>query len=449
MSTILIRRGHLIDPAAGIDAPKDIVLKDGRVAEVAAPGKSSLEKASPDKSKSSPAFEIIDANGLTVAPGLIDIHVHLREPGQGHKETIASGTAAAAAGGFTSVAAMPNTTPTNDTPEITRWMQAPERGASVRVFPIGAATRAIKGETLNDFAALKAAGAVAVTDDGHPILKDNIMREVLLNATRNGLSVIQHAEDTRLTGGCSMNAGPMAFRLGLRGMPPEAEYGLVERDIRLVTELARDTKNAHAHLHVAHTSTAQAVAAVRQARRNGLRVTCEVAPHHFLLTEEHVGEYSTNAKMNPPLRSAQDRDAMIQGILDGVVDAIATDHAPHAAHEKEVEFERAPNGITGLESALGLCLRWLHGEWKLPLGRVLSLLSAQPAALLNLRGRGTLTVGSYADVLIFDPKAEWTFHAKDSRSKSKNTPFDGWTMQGKVHTTISEGRIVFQSKSDV
>ena len=446
MKTILIRSGHLIDPAASIDAPKDIVLKDGRVAEVAEPGKTMLGKA-----KAGPDLEIIEAKGLTVAPGLVDIHVHLREPGQGHKETIATGTAAAAAGGFTSVAAMPNTTPTTDTPEITRWMQAPERGATIRVFPIGAATRAIKGEVLNDYAALKAAGVVAVTDDGHPILKDSIMREVLINATRNGLSVIQHAEDTRITGGCSMNAGATAFRLGLRGMPPEAEYGLVERDIRLVSELTTTTNGtkgrpgAQPHLHVAHTSTAQAVAAVRQARRNGLRVTCEVAPHHFLLTEEHVGAYDTNAKMNPPLRSAADRDAMIQGILDGVVDAIATDHAPHASHEKEVEFERAPNGITGLESALGLSLRWLHHEWKLPLSRVLSLLSAQPAALLGLRGRGTLTVGSFADVVVFDPKAEWVFRARNSKSKSKNTPFDGWTMHGKVLWTISEGRVAYNA----
>jgi dihydroorotase len=433
MSTILIRGGHLIDPAAGIDARMDIVLRDGRVAQI----------APPDTAAAEPDAEIIDATGLTVAPGLVDIHVHLREPGQGHKETIATGTAAAAAGGFTSVAAMPNTVPTNDSPEITRWMQAPERGASVRVFPIGAATRGLKGEVLNDYAALKAAGAVAVTDDGHPILRDEIMREVLVRATRQGLSVIQHAEDTRMTGGCSMNAGPTAFRLGLRGMPPEAEYGLVERDIRLVAELSEN--GIGPHLHVAHTSTAQAVAAVRQARRNGLRVTCEVAPHHFLLTEEHVGAYDTNSKMNPPLRSAADREAMIQGILDGVVDAIATDHAPHAAHEKEVEFERAPNGITGLETALGLSLRWLHREWKLPISRVIHLLSARPAELLDLRGRGTLAVGSFADVVIFDALKEWTFHARNSKSKSKNTPFDGWTMQGKVHWTISEGRVVFMS----
>jgi dihydroorotase len=446
LSTILIKGGHLIDPAAHVDGLKDVVLVDGRVSEVAEPGKTSLGKGAATKGKAESNIQVIDAKGLTVAPGLIDIHVHLREPGQGHKETIATGTAAAAAGGFTAVAAMPNTTPTNDSPEITRWMQAPERGASVRVFPIGAATRAIKGEVLNDYAALKAAGVIAVTDDGHPILKDSIMRQVLTNATRLGLPVIQHAEDTRLTGGCSMNAGAMAFRLGLRGMPPEAEYGLVERDIKLVAEISREVSGHKvAHLHVAHTSTAQAVAAVRQARRNGLRVTCEVAPHHFLLTEEHVGAYDTNAKMNPPLRSAADRDAMIQGILDGVVDAIATDHAPHASHEKQVEFERAPNGITGLETALGLCMRWLHHEWKMPVSRVLSLLSAQPAALLGLKGRGTLTVGSYADVMIFDPKAEWAFQAKDSKSKAKNTPFDGWTMQGKVRWTISEGRVVYTS----
>ena len=435
MTDLLIRNGHLIDPAAGVDAAKDILLRDGRVAEVASPGKIKLTNGNA-------GAQVLDAKGLTVAPGLIDIHVHLREPGQTHKETIATGTAAAAAGGFTAVAAMPNTVPVNDSPEITRWMQAPERNAAVRVFPIGAATRGSKGEALNDFAALKAAGAVAVTDDGHPILKDNIMRETLAAAARVGLSVIQHAEDTRMTQGASMNAGPTAFKLGLRGMPPEAESSLVERDIRLVTEL----RDPRVHLHVAHTSTAAAVAAVRQARRNGLRVTCEVAPHHFLLTEEHVGLYNTHAKMNPPLRSAADRDAMLEAILDGVVDAIATDHAPHASHEKEVEFEHAPNGITGLETALGLCLRWLHQEARLPIGRILSLLSAQPAALLGLKGRGTLTVGSFADLVVFDPKAEWVWRAADSRSKSRNSPFDGWTMQGKVRWTISEGRIAYASE---
>ena len=437
MTALVIRGGHLIDPAAGIDSLKDVLLKDGRVAEIAAPG----------KLKPADGAEVLDATGLTVAPGLIDMHVHLREPGQGYKETIATGTAAAAAGGFTSAAAMPNTAPVNDSPEVTRWMLAPERGVVIRVFPIAAATRGSKGETINDFAALKSAGAVAVSDDGLPILKDSVMRETLAAAARVGLSVIQHAEDTRLTqvGGknASMNLGPTSFRLGLRGWPNEAESGIVERDIRLVSEL----RDARAHLHVAHTSTAAALNAVRQARRNGLRVTCEVAPHHFLLTDEHVGFYDTNAKMCPPLRAAADRDAMIEAILDGVVDAIATDHAPHAVHEKEVEFENAPNGITGLETAFGLCLHWLHKEWKMPLGRVLSLLSAQPAALLNLKGRGTLAVGSFADVVIFDPRAEWTYNARQTKSKSRNTPFDGWKMQGKVRWTISEGRIAYKSES--
>ena len=431
MNALAICGGRLVDPAAGVDAAKDILLKDGRVAEIAGPG----------KLKGKNGAEVLDATDLVVAPGLIDIHVHLREPGQAYKETIATGTAAAAAGGFTSVAAMPNTTPVNDSPEITRWMQAPERGAQVRVFPIAAATRGSKGETINDFAALKAAGAVAVTDDGKPILRDGMMRETLAAAARAGLTVIQHAEDTRMTQGASMNLGPVSFKLGLRGMPPDAESSLVERDIRLVSEL----RDAHAHLHVAHLSTAAALAAVRQARRNGLRVTCEVAPHHFLLTEEHVGLYNTHAKMNPPLRSAADRDAMIEGILEGIVDAIATDHAPHAMHEKEVEFEHAPNGITGLETALGLCLRWLRTEWKLPLGRVLSLLSAQPAALLGLKGRGTLAVGSFADAVVFDPKAQWVYKATESKSKAKNTPFDGWTMEGKVRWTVSEGRVAYTS----
>ncbi len=431
MTALVIGGGHLIDPAAGVDALKDVLLKEGRVAEIASPG----------KLKSANGAEVLDATGFHLAPGLVDMHVHLREPGQGYKETIASGTAAAAAGGFTSVAAMPNTTPVNDSPEITRWMQAPERGAQVRVFPIAAATRGSKGEALNDYAALKSAGAVAVTDDGRPILKDNIMHEALAAAARVGLTVIQHAEDTRVTNGASMNLGPVSFRLGLRGMPAEAESTIVERDIRLVSEL----RDARVHLHVAHTSTAAALAAVRQARRNGLRVTCEVAPHHFLLNDEHVGFYNTNAKMNPPLRSAADRDAMIEAILDGVVDAIATDHAPHAVHEKEDEFENAPNGITGLETALGLALRWLHKEWKMPLGRVLSLLSAQPAALLGLKGRGTLTVGSFGDVVVFDPKAEWTYNARATKSKSRNTPFDGWTTQGKVRWTLREGRIAYSA----
>jgi dihydroorotase len=429
MNPILIRGGHVIDPAAGVDGPRDLLLVEGKVAAMDVLGK--MKHA---------GTEVIDAKGLVVAPGLVDIHVHLREPGQGYKETIATGTAAAATGGFTTVCAMPNTIPVNDSAETTRWMLAPERGAAIRVFPIGAATRGSLGEALTEYGSLRAAGVVAVTDDGKPILGDAIMRQALVAAARANLPVIQHAEDTRLTGGCSMNAGPVAFRLGLRGMPTEAESGLVERDIRLLAEV----KDSRAHLHIAHLSTKAALDAVRRARRNGLRVTCEVAPHHFVLNEEAIGNYDTRAKMNPPLRAESDRVAVIEGIIDGSVDCIATDHAPHAAHEKEQEFERAPNGITGLESALGLSIAVLHVWHKLPLSRVIALLSTQPAAVLGLKGRGTLSVGSAADAVIFDPAKKWTFQARESKSKSKNTPFDGWTMQGQISMTISEGRVVYR-----
>jgi dihydroorotase len=382
--------------------------------------------------------QVIDATGLVVTPGLVDIHVHLREPGQSYKETIASGTAAAAAGGFTSVAAMPNTIPVNDSAEITQWMQAPERGAQAQVYPIGAATVGSMGKALTDYQVLRNAGAVAVSDDGKPILEDDTMRAVLRAATAAGLPVIQHAEDTRMTGGCSMNAGPLAFRLGLRGMPVEAEAGIVARDIELLRELNDD----RAHLHVAHLSTKKALDHVRAARKSGLHVTCEVTPHHFVLTEEAIGEYDTRAKMNPPLRAAEDREAMIAGLLDGTIDCIATDHAPHAAHEKEQEFERAPNGITGLETSLGLSLAVLHRQHGMPLPQVLALLSARPAALLGLAA-GTLAVGASADLVLLAPETEWAFRARESRSRSHNTPFDGWSLPGKVHLTLRGGQVTY------
>ena len=285
---------------------------------------------------------------------------------------------------------------------------------------------------------------MAVTDDGLPILKDSVMRETLAAAARVGLTVIQHAEDTRMTQGASMNLGPMSFKLGLRGMPAEAESAIVERDIRLVTELrdARAASARGAHLHGSRAGRCPPGSAQRSARH--LRGRPAPLPAH----RRARGLLQHPRQDDPPLRSAADRDAMIEAILDGVVDAIATDHAPHATHEKEVEFEHAPNGITGLETALGLWLRWLHKEWKMPLGRVLSLLSAQPAALLGLKGRGTLAVGSFADVVVFDPKAEWTYRAADTKSKARNTPFDGWTMQGKVRWTISEGRIAYSAAPD-
>jgi dihydroorotase len=423
----LIRGGHLIDPAGKIDAPRDLLIENGRVAAVDA-------KLNVDPQ----TVEVIDATGLVVTPGLVDIHVHLREPGQSYKETIASGTSAAAAGGFTSVAAMPNTIPVNDTAEITQWMRAPERGAQARVYPIGAATVGSMGEELTNYEALRTAGAVAVSDDGKPILEDDTMRAVLRAATAVGLPVIQHAENTRMTGGCSMNAGPLAFRLGLRGMPVEAEAGIVARDISLLRELNND----RAHLHVAHLSTKKALDHVRAARKSGLHVTCEVTPHHFVLTEEAIGEYDTRAKMNPPLRAAEDREAMIEGLLDGTIDCIATDHAPHAAHEKEQEFERAPNGITGLETSLGLSLAVLHRQHDMPLPQVLALLSARPAALLGLAA-GTLAVGASADLVLLAPETEWAFRVSESRSRSRNTPFDGWSLPGKVHLTLRGGQVTY------
>jgi dihydroorotase len=424
---LLITGGEVIDPASGVNRAMDLLLRDGRIAEVSAPGK--LKRS---------GVEVLNARALIVAPGFIDLHVHLREPGQQHKETIDTGTAAAAAGGFTSVCTMPNTSPVNDSPEITRWMQAPERKALVNVFPIAAATVGSMGLELTDYAALKQAGAVAVTDDGKPVLDDSVMHDTLRSAASLNLPVIQHAEDTHVTGGCSMNLGGTSFRLGLRGMPNSAEASIVERDIRLVRELK-------AHLHVAHVSTAEALAHVRRAKQEGLRVTAEVTPHHFTLVDDNVGEFDTNYKMNPPLRSETDRAAMIEALHDGTIDAIATDHAPHAFHEKQVEFERAAFGITGLETALPIALTVLHHHFRMPLWRIVELFASNPAKIFNLQGRGTLAVGSHADVTIFDPKQKWTFDASQSKSKSRNTPFDGWSLTGKPVATIVAGKIVHRN----
>ena len=425
--SLLLKNGTLIDPAAKVEGQFDILIVDGQVAEVAPRGKV--------KGK---AAESIDARNLIVAPGFIDLHVHLREPGQTHKETIATGTAAAAAGGFTSVCAMPNTSPVNDSVEITRFMQAPERGATVNVFPIAAATIGSAGEKLTDFAGLHKAGAVAFTDDGKPVLNDAIMRDALVQSARIGVPLIQHAEDTRLTAGGQLNSGPTAFRLGLRGMPAEGESRLVERDV----ELAKTTM---AHLHVAHISTAGALKAVRRGKKDRVRVTCEVTPHHFTLLDEEVPDYDSRFKMNPPLRSGADREAIWAALEDGAIDAIATDHAPHALHEKQVEFDRAPFGLIGLETALSLAITVLHRRKGIPLRRLVELLAANPARILNLRGRGTLAAGSIADVVLFDPKARWTYDAKMTKSRSRNTPFDGWQLYGRVVATIVGGRTVYRS----
>ena len=433
MTDLLIRNGRVIDPASNVDEPRDVLVRDGRIAAVDKPGAfSDIRNA-----------EVLDATNCIVAPGLIDIHVHLREPGQGHKETIATGTAAAAAGGFTTVVAMPNTSPVNDSVDVLRWMLSPDRNAAIRVLAMPAATLGSAGERLTDFAALASAGAVGFTDDGKPILEPEIMRAALTRAAELGLPISQHAEDPRLSHGAIMNHGAVAFRLGLRGYPAIAESSIVGRDIELVREIAKT--GLKAHLHVQHVSTGAALEAIRRAKADGLHVTCEAAPHHFALTDEAVGDYDTNAKMNPPLRAEEDRRAVIEAILDGTVDCIATDHAPHASWEKEVEFDRAPNGITGLETALGLALRILHREHGIPLARVVSLMSTQPAALIKPQDCGTLRAGAAADLVIFDPAAEWNFDARESRSKSKNTPFDGIPMLGRVRTTICGGRIVYRA----
>jgi dihydroorotase len=434
MSDILILNGRLVDPASGVDAERDVLLRRGRVAAIERPG--GLHGTN--------VKETIDAAGMVVAPGLVDVHVHLREPGQTYKESIKTGTAAAAAGGFTSVVAMPNTVPVNDSVAGLEWMVDAAREACVKLFAMPAATFGSRGEEITDFHELARAGAVGFTDDGKPVLHDAVMREALVAAAGIGVPISQHAEDTRLTGGCSMNAGPVAFRLGLRGMTVDAEAGIVERDIGLLRDIER-SEGLRPHLHVQHVSTARAMDLIREAKAAGLHVTCEVAPHHFTLTDEAIGDYDTNAKMNPPLRSEMDRLAMIAGLMDGTVDCIATDHAPHALFEKEQEFERAPNGITGLETALGLALRVLHKGQGMPVSRVIALMSAQPAGILSLEGRGSLSVGSFADVVVFDPAAEWSFRAKASRSKSRNTPFDGAAMLGRVAFTLSEGRVVFKA----
>jgi dihydroorotase len=413
---------------AGIDARMDVVVAEGRVVEVA-----------PHKQARTRADQKLDAGDLIVAPGFIDLHVHLREPGQSYKETIASGTAAAAAGGFTSVCCMPNTAPVVDSVEWVDWLQKSERGAVVNVFPIAAATIQSGGEQLTDFRALKEAGAVAVTDDGKPILDAAVMTKASEYSAELDLPVIQHAEDTRMTEHCSMNDGPTAFRLGLRGMPAAAEGSIVERDL----QIARSTKG---RLHVAHLSTAQALRLVRGAKSSKIRVTCEVTPHHFTMTDESIGEYDTNCKMNPPLRSAEDVKAIVAGVADGTVDAIATDHAPHALHEKRMEFERAPFGIIGLETALGLAITQLHIGHNVPLKRIVELLTAGPAQVLNLKGRGTLAVGSPADVTVFDPGKRWTFDVKSSLSKSRNTPFHGWKLTGKIMATIVAGRVCYRAE---
>ena len=430
MAKLLLKGGRVVDPGAGVDGMLDVLIENGVIRRVA-------RDLPVDGAE---VFEV--PNGAIVAPGLIDIHVHLREPGQEHKETIATGTASAVAGGFTAVACMPNTDPVNDQAGTTEFILARAREAALaRVYPIGAVSIGSRGEQLAELGEQRKAGCVAFTDDGRPVATALLMRRALEYAGMLGVPIIDHCEDPSLKGDGVAHEGACASALGLRGIPGVAESVMVERDASLA-ELTG------AHVHIAHMSARQSIRAVRAAKQRGARVTCEVAPHHFTLTDEALDgpvKYDTNLKMNPPLREAADRDAMLEGIVDGTVDVIATDHAPHHADEKMVEFDRAPFGIVGLETAVPICFDRLVHAGKIPLSRMIELLSTNPAKVMNLAG-GSLTEGSIGDVTVLAPDMKVTIRASTLRSKSKNTPFDGWEMRGGVLATIVGGRVVYRNE---
>jgi len=422
---LLIKNGRVLDPAGKTDAALDVLLDGEKIAKVGG-------------NLSAPDAEIFDAKGLVVAPGFIDIHCHLREPGQEISETIETGTRAASRGGFTAVCCMPNTQPVNDNASITRGIvERAAAGAAVRVWPIGAASLGSKGEALAEIAAMKQAGIVAVSDDGKPVANARLMRQVMDYCNPLGLPVIDHCEDSSLFAGGVMREGPASARLGLKGIPAQSESICVGRDV----EMALLTG---ARLHIAHMSAAKSLEYVRAAKRAGLRVTCEVTPHHFTLTDEDV-RYDTRFKMNPPLASRADRNALIDGLADGSVDAIATDHAPHHAASKDVEFDRAPFGITGFETALALGLTELVHTKKLSLMRLVELFTTGPARVLGIERK--IAAGQPADLTIFSTDREWTFRASDSASKSKNTPFDGRAFRGAPVATIVAGRVAFRQQS--
>jgi len=423
---LLIKNGTLIDPSQSLEKKKDLLIRDGRVEDM-------------DESLEAEGAEIFDAADLIVAPGFIDLHVHLREPGYEYKETIASGARAAVAAGFTSVCCMPNTNPVNDNSSVTSFIIEQGRATKLaNVFPIGAITQGSKGEHLAEIGEMKTAGVVAISDDGRPVRDSVVMRRAMEYSRDFDLAVVDHCEDCCGVAGWAMHEGEYSALMGLNGLPGAAEDLHVARDITLA-ELTG------ARVHIAHISTARSVEMVRQAKQRGLAVTCEVTPHHFTLTDKDVYEsgYDTNFKMAPPLRPQSDLEAVIEGLRDGTIDAIATDHAPHHANEKMLEFDHAPNGIIGLETAVSLTLDRLAHRGVISLRRMVELLSVNPARIFNL-DRGTLKVGAVADVTILDPNGEIKVDASKFQSKSRNTPFGGWELKGAPVATIVGGRIVWK-----
>ena len=422
---LLIKNGRVIDPASETDAPRDVLIDGDKIVEVAQPGKIGRDQRG----------EVLDATGLIVAPGFIDLHAHLREPGQESSETIETGTRAAARGGFTAVCCMPNTKPVNDNASVTRFiLDRAKTTGSVRVWPIGAASMDSKGEAIAEIAAMKEAGIVAVSDDGKPIATATLARQVMEYCRSLGLTVIEHAEDVSLACGAVMREGVTSTRLGLRGMPAAAESVCVARDVQLA-ELTG------AHVHIAHLSARASLEQVRWAKSRGLRVTCEVTPHHFTLIDEDV-TYDSRFKMNPPLGAREDREALLAGLADGTVDAIATDHAPHEPALKDVEFDRAPFGILGFETALPLALEQLVATGRVSLMRTVELLTTGPARVLGIERK--IAAGESADLTIFSTDHSWTYEVQKSPSKSRNSPFDGRRFKGAAMATIVAGRLVYR-----
>ncbi len=428
MPSLLITGGRVIDPASHLDGPAEVLIRGGRIESVGTGLRDMVAGES--------GVQVVDARGAIVAPGFIDMHVHLREPGIEHAETIETGARAAAAGGFTTICCMPNTQPVNDNATVTSYIvQRAREVADVNVFPIGAITKGSLGEELAAIGSMREAGIVAISDDGRPVMNARVMRRAMELARALDLVVIDHCEDLNLSAGGDMHEGPTSVRLGLGGIPSASEDVMVARDL-LLAELTG------ARFHVAHLSTARSLAMVAFAKTRGLPVSCEVTPHHFALTDLELGAYDSNFKMKPPLRCSHDAEAVIGGIVNGVVDAIATDHAPHAGSEKMQEFERCPFGITGLETALSLSLGELFHTGRITLPRLIGLFTTGPANILKL-DRGTLSPGAPADVTVFDLDTEWTYDVLQSYSKSRNSPFDGRRFRGGPRATIVGGRIVW------